>query len=196
MITLVSAVMACIIFVFTAFVATEQASASTGDSDVTCYLNNYTDPGLRNSDGTYRVGQPVKLEAHLSDPAARVNHIVFSMVFRGAKGSQIESGPSRTLSWTPPEQGEWDVLVSLFDGEQPIYPKGECNVMLTVKDPSNEVVSSMKLTAPATTTATTTPVIADEQPRNNTSVLLKLLAIVLMSITGYLYYKYGYHNNL
>lgn len=136
-----AAILAIAILVLKATPADAQEAPRKGSGDVTdveCYLNNYTEPSLRNEDGSYPVNMPIHLTTHITDPGNRVAKVTV-YASQGNKGGVADEGWNQSFTWTQPTPGDWLLAAEILDVDgNVITPSGDCDVVITLTEDSSE----------------------------------------------------------
>ncbi len=105
----------------------------TTSAPVDCTFHNNTYATVQDT-WAYHVGDAIDFEITLSDPENTVANILFSVGIN-QKGWSIQEGSLRTVTWTAPSAGEWEVFAQLYDvNGQEIIPTGDCDGAITVYD--------------------------------------------------------------
>ena len=134
---------------FTVLMASPTAAAEEPPTEdpiyeVECTMLNFTDPALKNEDGSYDTGSPINLELSLVDPESRVAHIVFQAATE-LDSEVIQEDTITTVTWTPDTPGDWEVGALLYEADgTEIHSTGDCDVSLVVASCQNpDVLTSV-----------------------------------------------------
>jgi len=149
---------------------TNEQPANTID----CTLVNFTNPSLKNEDGTYSVGTPIDMELIVQKGGELNPYFIMS---DGHSESSISAG-TFTTTWTPTEAGTYSIRGEFHDGEGnfvEVENPEACSATLTVvyiepahPDHSDEV--EMPVAPPAEEPKPVDNTCKDDDPSTLTSV--------------------------
>lgn len=163
--------------------APEPGCDSSDAQAVDCWLGNYTNPSVRNDDGSYNTGQEFNIYAHLTDQNLTVQEIVYQKSLNGGEWQTIRTvaagGNPETL-FVLNEAGTWAVRAVLKDGDgNVITPTGDCEHSYTIRAASTGQPAPTPVPTDPTPTATpvsNTPTATGEATPTSVTVDTNVLA--------------------